>query len=156
MAKIGNISISVTVTAPGRPLIGQRRPPPDVDHICAGFTRFWLFTPLEVPDYCINHLPPTRKWQDYWTTTTNHPLGVHASRPGEDEEEPFICVMSMIRFIVDQFIRPPSAVVVLNQPHTHHLSPFLSSPLPDSAALSLPFSPTKSNLSTAVITGDHI
>ena len=28
------------------------RPPPDADHICAGYARFWLLTPPDVPDYC--------------------------------------------------------------------------------------------------------
>ena len=36
VVKIGYLSISVTAMAPGRHIIGQRRPPPDAGHICAG------------------------------------------------------------------------------------------------------------------------
>ena len=35
-AKIGYLSIPVTAKALGRHLIGQRRPPPDAGHFCAG------------------------------------------------------------------------------------------------------------------------
>ena len=42
--------------APGRHLIGQRRPPPEAGHLCAGCIRFLLLTPQEVPD-CCTHLP---------------------------------------------------------------------------------------------------
>ena len=55
-SKIGYLSISVIAKASGRHLIGQRRPPPDADHFCAGYTRFWLLNLQKVPYYC-THLP---------------------------------------------------------------------------------------------------
>ena len=49
--------LSGASTVPGHHLIiGQRRPPPDAGHICAGYTRFYVPTPQEVPD-CCPHLP---------------------------------------------------------------------------------------------------
>ena len=52
----GTFLFQWTAKAPGRHLIGRRRAPPDAGHFFAGYTRFWLLTPQEVPDYC-THLP---------------------------------------------------------------------------------------------------
>ena len=54
VAIIGYPSNSTTETAPGRHLIGQRRPLPDRGHIFTGCTRFWLFDSRRVPD---SHAP---------------------------------------------------------------------------------------------------
>ena len=82
--------------APGRHRIGQRRPPPDAGHVCAGYTRFWLLTPQEVLDHCA-HLPvndqtirPQRP-----TTTSGFMPRVPTRRART------ICVMPMIGFILE-------------------------------------------------------
>ena len=51
VAIIGYPSNSTTVTAPGRHLIGQRRPLPDPGHSFTGCARYWLFNSRRIPDY---------------------------------------------------------------------------------------------------------
>ena len=50
VAIIGYPSNSTAETAPGRHLIGQRRPLPDPGNILTGCARFWLFNSRRVPD----------------------------------------------------------------------------------------------------------
>ena len=52
--RVGYPSNSTTKTAPGRHLIGQRRPLPDRGHIFTECARFWLFNSRRVPD---PHIP---------------------------------------------------------------------------------------------------
>ena len=77
--------VPVTSNAPGRHLIGQR----------FAATRCWPrlrrvdpILPTYPPRGTRLMYPPVRKWPDYFTTTTNHHLGVHASHPDEGGQEP--------------------------------------------------------------------
>ena len=123
--------------APGRPGFGYLPPKRD---------------PIIVPNY------PTM------ARLFNHndqlpPRGSCPSSRRRRGQEPSICVMPMIiRFTLDYYVRFLSAVA-LNQPHTNHRAPSVSSPLLSSpllsspllsqtkfgTALSLPFSRTESN-----------